>query len=315
MTLLSIPANPVPDGAVTGMLKTRDGVALRFARWPPPPGRKGTVCIFQGRAEFIEKYFETVRDLRARGFAVATLDWRGQGGSERALRNRRKGYVRNFSQYQTDLETFVHEVVLPDCPPPVFALAHSMGASILLRTARAGLRWFDRMVLLAPMIALPGMRRLTATRMTARTLRLMGLGSLYVPGGNASALQQRPFIGNLLTSDPVRYARNVAVLEAEPSLATGWPTVTWTDSAFRVMAELSQPNYPGRIRQPLLIIAAGLDAIVSTPAIDEFSARLRAGSHLIVPGARHEMLMEQDRFRSQVLAAFDAFVPGTPLFG
>jgi lysophospholipase len=315
MTLVSIPANPVPDGVVSGTLKTRDGVSLRFARWSPPPGRKGTVCLFQGRAEFIEKYFETVRDLRARGFAVATLDWRGQGGSERALRNRRKGYVRNFSQYQIDLETFIHEVVLPDCPPPVFALAHSMGATILLRAAYAGHRWFDRIVLLAPMIALPGMRRLTATRMTVRTLRLMGLGSTYVPGADASVLQQRPFIGNLLTSDPVRYARNVAVLEAEPSLATGWPTVAWTDSAFRVMAELSQPGYPGRVRQPLLIIAAGLDAIVSTPAIDEFSVRLRAGSHLIVPGARHEMLMEQDRFRAQVLAAFDAFVPGTPLFG
>jgi lysophospholipase len=315
MNLLSIPANPVPDGAVTGMLKTPDGVALRFARWPAPPGRKGTVCVFQGRAEFMEKYFETVRDLRARGFAVATLDWRGQGGSERALRNPRKGYVRNFAQYQIDLETFVKEVVLPDCPPPVFALAHSMGASILLSTAYAGQRWFDRMVLLAPMLSLPGMRRLTATRMMVRSLRLLGLGSLYVPGGNASALQQRPFAGNFLTSDPVRYARNVAVLEAEPALATGWPTVGWTDAAFRVMAEFAQPNYPARIRQPLLIIAAGLDAIVSTPAIDEFSARLRAGSHLIVPGARHELLMEQDRFRNQVLAAFDAFVPGTPIFG
>jgi lysophospholipase len=255
-----------------------------------------------------------VRDLRARGFAVAALDWRGQGGSERILRNRRKGYVRSFAQYQIDLETFIHEVVLPDCPPPVFALAHSMGATILLRTAHAGHRWFDRMVLLAPMIALPGMHRMAGTRMTVRMLRSVGLGSLYVPGGDASVLQQRPFIGNLITSDPVRYARNVAVLEAEPSLATGWPTVAWTDSAFRVMAELTQPGYPGRIRQPLLIIAAGLDAIVSTPAIDEFSIRLRAGSHLIVPGARHELLMEQDRFRSQVFAAFDAFVPGTPLF-
>ena len=98
MTLVSIPANPVPEGAVSGTLKTRDGVSLRFARWHPPPGRKGTVCLFQGRAEFIEKYFETVRDLRARGFAVATLDWRGQGMSERALRNPRKGYVRSFSR-------------------------------------------------------------------------------------------------------------------------------------------------------------------------------------------------------------------------
>jgi hypothetical protein len=26
------------------------------------------------------------------------------------------------------------------------------------------------------------------------------------------------------------------------------------------------------------------------------------------------LLMEQDRFRIQALAAFDAFVPGTPLF-
>ena len=93
MNLVSIPANPVPPTSVTGTLKTRDGVTLRFARWDPPPGRKGTVCLFQGRAEFIEKYFETVRDLRARGFAVATLDWRGQGLSERALRDPRKGHV------------------------------------------------------------------------------------------------------------------------------------------------------------------------------------------------------------------------------
>jgi lysophospholipase len=314
MNLISIPANPVPDGVVTGTLKTRDGVALRFARWAPPPGRKGTVCLFQGRAEFIEKYFETVRDLRERGFAVATLDWRGQGGSERALSNPRKGHVRSFAQYQIDLETFIHDIVLPDCPPPVFALAHSMGASILLRAAYAGHQWFERMVLLAPMIALPGMRRSSLTRTTVRSLRLMGLGSLYVPGGEAAVLQQRPFIGNLLTSDPVRYARNVAVLDAAPELAIGRPTVAWADSAFRLMMELSQRGYPGRIRQPALIIAAGLDAIVSTPAIDEFAVRLRAGSHLIVPGARHELLMEQDRFRGQVFAAFDAFVPGTPLF-
>ncbi len=314
MTLVSIPANPVPDGVVSGTLKTRDGVSLRFARWAPPPGRRGTVCLFQGRAEFIEKYFETVRDLRNRGFAVATLDWRGQGRSDRVLRNPRKGYVRNFNQYQIDLETFVNEVVLPDCPPPFFALGHSMGATVLLRSAYAGHRWFDRMVLLAPMIALPGMRRSALSRLTVRTLRWAGLGSLFVPGGDATVMMQRPFVGNLLTSDPVRYARNVAVLEADPSLAIAWPTVAWTDAAFRVMGEIAEPGYPGRIRQPMLIIAAGQDGIVSTPAIDEFSVRLRAGAHLIVPGARHELLMEQDRFRGQALAAFDAFVPGTPLF-
>src|SRR5947207_7013079 len=133
MTLVSIPANPVPDGAVTGTLKTPDGVSLRFARWEPPPGRKGTVCLFQGRSEFIEKYFETVRDLRSRGFAVATFDWRGQGGSQRMLSDPLKGHVRNFAEYESDVEVFMREVVLPDCPPPHYAVAHSMGASVMLR--------------------------------------------------------------------------------------------------------------------------------------------------------------------------------------
>jgi lysophospholipase len=314
MTLVSIPANPVPEDVVSGTVRTRDGVEIRYARWAPPPGRKGTVCLFQGRAEFIEKYFETVRDLRARGFAVATIDWRGQGRSQRLLGNPRKGYVRSFSDYELDLEAFINEVVLPDCPPPFFALAHSMGATVLLRAAYRGQRWFDRSVLLAPLIALPGARQSSWTRVAVKGLRMMGLGGAYVPGGDASVMMQRPFSGNLLTSDPVRYARNVAVLEAEPQLAIGWPTVAWTDAAFMVMKELQQPYYPQKIRQPVLIIAAGHDQIVSTPAIDAFSIRLRAGSHLIVPGSRHEMLMEQDRYRSQVLAAFDAFVPGTPLF-
>jgi lysophospholipase len=314
MNLISIPANPVPEDVVAGTITTPDGVELRFARWAPPPGRKGTVCLFQGRAEFIEKYFETVRDLRARGFAVATLDWRGQGLSQRSLRNSRKGYVRSFNEYAIDLDTFINEVVLPDCPPPHFALAHSMGASILLRAAHAGNRTFDRTVLLAPMIGLPGLRRTRATRIAVRVMRLAGLGMSYVPGGDATVMMQRPFIGNLLTSDPVRYARNVAVVEANPELSIGWPTVAWADSAFKVMGEFAMPSYPMKIRQPLLIIAAGHDQIVSTLAIDEFAIRLRAGSHLIVPGARHELLMEQDRFRGQVLAAFDAFVPGSPLF-
>ena len=52
-------------------------------------------------------------------------------------------------------------------------------------------------------------------------------------------------------------------------------------------------------------------ALVATEA---FGLRLRIGAHLIVNGAKHELLMEQDRYRSQFLAAFDAFVPGTPLF-
>jgi len=314
MRLVSIPANPVPDNVVTGTLKTPDGVSLRFARFSPPAGRRGTVCIFPGRTEWIEKYFETVRDLRNRGFAVALLDWRGQGLSDRALGDRLKGYVGNFSEFDTDLATFMREVVLPDCPPPVFALGHSMGATILIRAAYSGHRWFDRIVLCAPMVGVAFLKSMSIAGTVLRTLRLSGFGDMYVPGRYRGVLDLRPFAGNILTTDPVRYARNAAILEAEPLLGLGGPTVTWCDAAFQAMHAMHEQSYPARIRQPILIVAAGRESVVSNPAIEEFAMLLRAGSHLVVVGAQHEILMEQDRYRSQFWAAFDAFVPGTPLY-
>jgi lysophospholipase len=314
MDLVSIPANPVPEDVVTGMLKTRDGVGIRFARWLPPPGRKGTVCLFQGRAEFIEKYFETVRELRARGFAVATIDWRGQGGSERALSDPHKGYVGDFSEYERDVEVLMKEVVLPDCPPPIFAIGHSMGGTVMLRVARQGGRWFDRVVLSTPMIRLSGKRNAAAARMTVRAMRLIGMGSAYVPGGSANVLAMGPYVNNIATTDPVRHARTKAVLEAAPELGLGSPTVAWLNAAYRAMGEIADPSFASKVRQPLMLIAAGRDDVVSTAAIEDVAVRLRAGSHLIIAGARHELMMEQDRYRAQFWAAFDAFVPGTPLF-
>ncbi len=314
MTLLSIPANPVPEDYVSGTIKTSDGVGLRFARWAPPSGRKGTVCVFTGRSEQIEKYFETVRDLRDRGFAVAVIDWRGQGHSQHELRDGGKGYVRHFSDYEIDVQAFVEQVVLPDCPPPYFALAHSMGGAVLLRVAHAGRRWFDRIVLSAPMIDLPGHRTLFAARALLRAMRLFGQGGRYVPGGNDQLTGVADFIGNPFTSDPVRFARNAAILEEDPTLGLASPSVAWADTALRAMHDFRAVNYPSQIRQPLLMIAASHDTIVSTAAIEEFAYHLRGGSHLVIAGSKHEILQEQDRYRAQFWAAFDAFVPGTPLF-
>jgi lysophospholipase len=208
----------------------------------------------------------------------------------------------------------MREIVLPDCPPPFFALGHSMGATVLIRAVSRGHRWFDRIVLSAPMIALAMVNSMSIAGTAVRVMRLGGLGGIYVPGRDAGVLDMRPFAGNILTTDPVRYARNAAILEAEPALALGGPTVAWCDAAFRAMRALREPSYPARIRQPILIVAAGRDAIVSNTAIEDFATLLRAGSHLVVVGAQHELLMEQDRFRSQFWAAFDAFVPGTPLY-
>src|SRR5438067_8752774 len=89
--LVATPANPIPPGAIVRRLRTPDGALLRAARWEATRvWPTGTVAIFQGHSEFIEKYFEVVTELLDRGFAVAIFDWRGQGGSARELADSRK---------------------------------------------------------------------------------------------------------------------------------------------------------------------------------------------------------------------------------
>lgn len=318
--LVGIPRNPVPAGAVTGTFKAYDGMEIRHARWDPPRrGRKGTVCVFPGRAEFIEKYFETVSDLRQRGFAVAMIDWRGQGGCSRILRNPRKGHVEDFAQYDRDLAQFMSDIVLPDCPPPYFALAHSMGGNILLRAACMRDCWFDRMVLSAPMIRLGGRApSLGLTDFVSQAAVFFGLGDLYLPGGafflpgggphEMSGME--PFEGNLQTSDRRRFKRNREILEAAPALGLGGPTIAWVQAAAASMKAINSFGFPPKVHVPVLMVAAGNDQVVSGKAIDELAMQLRAGDRIVIDGARHEVLQEKDAFREQLWAAFDAFVPG-----
>jgi lysophospholipase len=299
------------------MITTSDGVRLRFARWRAT-GRQnlGTVCLLQGRAECIEKYYETISDLRKRGFAVATLDWRGQGGSERRLRDPRKGHVYNFSEYDRDLEAFMQQVALPDCPPPHYGLAHSTGGLICLRAVHSGRVRFSRIVLSSPLIGLaPGTLSQANTYRLSTFLKAIGLGEVQVPDRYAATIDKMDFEGNSLTSDPGRFERNLEIVRKAPSIQIGAPTIAWIQAACSAMKQVSDPDFGHAVRTPILIIAAGNDRIVSLKAIELLSGDLRAGSHIVLRGAEHELMMEKDLIREQFFAAFDAFVPGTGVRG
>jgi len=314
MDLVSTPKNPIPLGATAGYLDIRKGIRVRYASWQSAlQERRGTVCIFPGRNEFIEKYFEVVGELRRRGFAVAVLDWRGQGGSSRLTRGASKGHVRDFIDYEEDLHHFMRGVVLPDCPTPYYALAHSMSAVVLFNAATKRGCWFNRMVMTAPMVELRGLPM--SQRVCARladALTPFGFGKTALPG-DPEKWESDVFEGNPLTSDRERFNRNVGVLQGAPGLAAGPPTISWLNAAFEAMARLRDEKYAPRIRIPSLLVTAGDDRIVSDLAIEDLSARLRAGSQIVLRGARHEILQERDAIREQFWAAFDAFVPGVAL--
>jgi glycosyltransferase involved in cell wall biosynthesis len=124
--------NPLPPGAECLELVTADEVRLRALRAIPGDAR-GTVVLLGGRGDFIERYFETAREILARGFAVAGVDMRGQGGSQRHGPDVYRDVTTSFTHFEEDLRTLMDGLVLPTCPPPYYALGHSTGAHILLR--------------------------------------------------------------------------------------------------------------------------------------------------------------------------------------
>nr|PZN84741.1 MAG: alpha/beta hydrolase [Pseudomonadota bacterium] len=312
MQLVSIARNPVPSGAVVGAFEGYDGNPMRFARWEPTRGpTRGTVCVFTGRSEFIEKYFEVVSDLRRRGFAVAVMDWRGQGGSYRPLSNPRKGWVRTFSEYDRDLDCFMEQVVKPECPPPYYALAHSMGGHILLRIAGRPVPPFERIMVVAPMLRFHD-KKVGVSQRYARLYAALGtacgFGRAYVRGGSDASEDPVVFEGNPLTSDEARFARNRALIEAAPHLLLGAPTIGWLNAAYRSMAKLNDPAYAERISVPLLVAIAGQDVIVDPVASEAFAARVKLCTTVNLPLARHEILQEADEIRGRFWAAFDAYL-------
>ncbi|MBZ9977662.1 alpha/beta hydrolase [Mesorhizobium sp. BR-1-1-10] len=304
--------NPRPENATGGFFTTRDGKKIRyglFAAMARP--MRGTVVLLGGRNECIEKYFETIRDLAARGFGVAILDWRGQGGSDRLIRDRQRGYVRSFRDYTADLEQFFEEIVLPDCRGPYYILAHSAGAVIALLAAPSMVNRVRRMVLIAPFLTLPDLPVSIGTvRRICSFFCALGLGWLYAAWGPRPR-HTLPFEANKVTSDPQRYRRNTRIYEEYPQMALGGPTIRWLQAAAKASAAISDPDFMARIQVPLLIIAAGADQVVSTRAVEAYARNLRLGSLLMIDGAKHEILQEADLYREQFLAAFDAFVPGS----
>ncbi len=311
MDLFDNPANPAPPGAVVAQIACSDGLRIRTVRWAGAAQPRGTIVIANGRGEFVEKYFEVIGELLARGFYVVAFDWRGQGLSVRELPNPRKGHIDDFSLYERDLEALVAQVLAPNCPRPWFGLGHSMGGAILLGQALAGRSVFERLVLSAPMLGFAGLKYPRGARWLASTLDLTGLGGAFIPGGGATAYMTKPFPGNVMTSDPRRYARMAGVAAGAPQLAIGSPTIGWIHAAFRFMAQFQEPAYASHTPVPCLIVAAGEDQVVDTALAERTGTRLKACRTLTLPQSRHEILIERDVFREQFWAAFDAFVPGT----
>jgi lysophospholipase len=294
---------PVPIKAVGADLR-----AARFAAAPDVPAR--SICVLlNGQTEFIEKYFEVIDELRGRGFAVATMDWRGQGDSGRMTKDSRKSFVGDFREYDQDLDTLMDWIVTPMLGPgekPV-ALAHSMGAHILLRALVKRPASFGPCVLSAPMIAISfrGQREFLVRAVTAIQM-WRGRRADWVWGMEARDPHKVSFATQLVTSDPQRFERTQALLREHPDLRLAGATWGWLAAALRSMDWLRRQA--ASITTPLLVVGAGKDRICVTPQAKAFAQAAPHADYVEIRDAGHEILMERNPIRAEFWNAFDAFM-------
>jgi lysophospholipase len=307
MQLVITPDNPPPEGATVAVVTTKDGVKLR-AMSALARKAKGTVVILGGRADFMERYFETARDVMARGFSVASLDFRGQGGSQRVTSDPMRGFVRSFADYDEDLRAFMADVVLPECPPPYFILAHSTGGNIALRAALQQV-WFKKCILTSPLVNVHyGAWPVPMVRLLTGGASLCRFGWAYLPGMRKTPFARGDFEGNPLTSDQKRWNRDMSVIEAAPKLSVGGPTYGWLSAAMGSFATLRRIGEGTALRAPTLAVLAGFDIVVDNQATRDLERRLSNFSTVTIPESKHEILHERDHIRAQFLAVFETFI-------
>ena len=310
-------ACPAPAGKARTVLETDyvtsvGGARIRFAHALPDVGVarvRGTAVVLPGRAEFVEKYDETLGDLLARRFAVAALDWRGQGMSDRLLPRPEPGHVADFGDYVGDLDAVLGRLDGLGMQPPFVMLAHSMGGHVGLRHLHDRPGRFTAAVMTAPMFGIRlGPLPLPVARLVATTATRLGGAARFAPGQRAFDAAMCRFEGNPLTGCPDRFGAFRDLLVARPELALGGVTYGWLAAALRSIALTRRRGYVEGIATPVLVCQSALERIVCNRNQSELVRRLPRGRLVTFPDARHEVLMERPPVRERFFAAFEAFL-------
>lgn len=276
------------------------------------------IVIGPGLGESYIKYKEVVFDLWRKGYSIYILDHRSQGFSDRPLAritankklspDRRKKihdtiYVERFDDYVEDLKIFVDTIVQPHSDRKLFLLAHSMGGAIGSLYLEKYPQDFSAAVFSSPMHQIV-MNPLPSD--ACWFFRVLGPRAQYVLGNGAYVEMKQFDPDRALTSSRIRY--NLLVRDEFrrfPSARPGGASWQW---AYEACKGSKQSRISAALTKvPVLIFQAGADTLVTPQGQREFcdgvnSSHPNSCEIENIPGARHELLFESDRYRAPVLA-------------
>ncbi|QDY69265.1 alpha/beta fold hydrolase [Qingshengfaniella alkalisoli] len=286
-----------PKGAFAAWAMAADGVKIRLGMLSK--GKAGTIFLLPGRTEYIEKYGRTASDFLERGYGMVSIDWRGQGLSERLLDDPLIGHVEDFLDYQKDLAQLRVFALAQDMPRPWYMIAHSMGGAIGLRALD------DRFDVQACAFSAPlwGLQMNGVLRPVAWGLSWLGhkmaWNGLITPSTSRQTyVSEAPRSDNMLTHDPDMMDYMKRHLDVEPGLHLGGPSIPWL---YRTLAESRDLVANATPQIPTLTFVPELEYIVSTDAMFDTAKRWPLGDTVVVPGGKHETMMETPERRQLFL--------------
>jgi len=280
-----------------------DQTRLRIGAFMSDTPCKGTVLVFPGRTEYIEKHGPTVAELARSGFASLVIDWRGHGLSDRLAEDNMISHVDRFSDYHKDVAAMLHAAERLGMPKPWYLMGHSMGGLIGLGAMIRGLR-VAACAFTAPLWGIPlsPLERSLAWPLTGGA-KLLGKGYRYAPGNKSQRGQCYVLSvgaeGNRLTSDPGRFQSLVSQARALPDMQTGAPSMGWVFEFLKACRSLSKLPSP---KVPSLTFCRRLDEVVDIRAIENRMSRWPKGRLGLIDNAKHDLFSEVPSVREKVIS-------------
>ena len=306
---MTLDRRSIPANAGFSVVHATDGWALRIYEQRAINSVCGSILWLGGRGDIVEKYLETLDAWSQAGWAITSLDWRGQGGSGRTGGNPHVGHIDDYAIWIDDLAAFYADWAVRS-PGPHIVMGHSMGGHLVLRALADKRITPDKVVLVAPMLGFE--TGILPFAVANFAVQLMAWASSELkPAWKHNEKPSPPNASRqaYLTHDVERYADELWWKEKDPSLTLGPPSWRWLSAAYKSIARLNRANAVEHISVPMLILCAEHDQLVSPKAIHRFAARLPSAT-LVVFGeeSAHEILREADGPRNRALAAIEEFL-------
>jgi lysophospholipase len=288
-----------------GLIEGKAGVPIYYKVFIQKNMEKGAILISSGRTEAALKYKEVIYDLYNNGYSVYIHDHRGQGLSGRMAEDSEMGYVDDFQYYIDDMKIFYDDVISAEKHNKIFLLSHSLGGAVAMSYIEQYPTDFIAAAFSSPMLGFDWYICPLAKILSGKTPK-------YAPGQGPYSDDSTKFESNSVTGSKERYYLKIAENNRAPESRLGGVSVQWLKESCKQIKTIFK-NVEA-IEIPVLIFTADNESVVNPKAYDKFYTKARRlekeCSIYPVNNAQHELLMEKDAARTEVLSEIFKFYGG-----